>query len=181
MPMEEIHSNSDNYRSSSSSASSPASKAPSGAFFYLRKPGVLRQPISFEDSPEWEDTEIDAHLEEGDSIHVATSTVSPSLSKANSGSLASPSLPDASSAVISRKIAGASIVWKDLTVTVKEKRRYSDKILKSSNGYALPGTLTVVMGPARSGKSTLLRAIAGSAQHFTPCFVPFVFCDQMLD
>lgn len=160
--MEEIHSNSDNYRSSSSSASSPVGKAPSGAFFYLRKPGALRRPISFEDSPEWDDTEIDVHLEEGgDSIHVATSTVSPSLSKVNSGSLPSPSLPEASSAVISRKIAGASIVWKDLTVTVKEKSRYSDKVLKSSNGYALPGTLTVIMGPAQSGKSTLLRAIAG--------------------
>nr|AWG43866.1 ABCG3 transporter [Lycoris aurea] len=160
--MEEIHSNSDNYRSSSSSASSPAGRSTSGAFFYLRKPGALRQPISFEDSPEWDDTEIDVNLEEGgDSIHVANSTISPSLSKANSGSLASPSLPEASSSVISRKIAGASIVWKDLTVTVKEKSRYSDKVLKSSNGYALPGTLTVIMGPARSGKSTLLRAIAG--------------------
>lgn len=159
--MEEIHSSSDNYRSSSSSASSPATKPHSGAFFYLRKPG-LRQQISFEDSPEWDDTEIDVNLEEGgDSIHVATSTVSPSLSKVNSGSLPSPSFAEASSAVISRKIAGASIVWKDLSVTVKEKRRYSDKVLKSSNGYALPGTLTVIMGPARSGKSTLLRAIAG--------------------
>jgi len=180
--MEEIHSNSDNYRSSSSSASSPAGKAPSGSFFYLRKPGALRQPISFEDSPEWDDTEIDVHLEEGgDSIHVATSTVSPSLSKVNSGSLPSPSLPEASSAVISRKIAGASIVWKDLTVTVKEKRRYSDKILKSSNGYALPGTLTVIMGPARSGKSTLLRAIAGSIQHFTANVNLFIFFNQILD
>ncbi|XP_020247298.1 ABC transporter G family member 3 [Asparagus officinalis] len=159
--MEEIHSSSDNYRSSSSSASSPATKPHSGAFFYLRKPG-LRQQISFEDSPEWDDTEIDANLEDvGDSIHVATSTISPSLSKVNSGSLPSPSFAEASSAVISRKIAGASIVWKDLSVTVKEKRRYSDKVLKSSNGYALPGTLTVIMGPARSGKSTLLRAIAG--------------------
>lgn len=167
--MEEIHSNSDNYRSSSSSASSPAGKAPSGAFFYLRKPGALRQPISFEDSPEWDDTEIDVHLEEGgDSIHVATSTVSPSLSHA------SPSLPEASSAVISRKIAGASIVWKDLTVTVKEKSRYSDKVLKSSNGYALPGTLTVIMGPARSGKSTLLRAIAGTILLSAMSFILFI-------
>ncbi|KAF9623201.1 hypothetical protein IFM89_038103 [Coptis chinensis] len=41
-----------------------------------------------------------------------------------------------------RKIAGVSIVWKDLTVTVKGKRKYSDKVVKSSNGYALPGTLT---------------------------------------
>lgn len=163
--MEEIQSYSDNYRSSSSSASSPAGRAPGGAFFYLRKPGTSRQPISFEDSPEWDDAEIDAQGDEGggDSIRVATTaTASPSLSKLNSGSFPSPSFPGASSSVTARKIVGASIVWKDLTVMVKEKRKYSDKVVKSSNGYALPGTLTVIMGPARSGKSTLLRAIAGS-------------------
>ncbi|URD81952.1 ABC-2 type transporter [Musa troglodytarum] len=163
--MEEIQSFSDNYRSSSSSASSPIGRPPAGAFFYLRKPGTLRQPISFEDSPDWDDTEIDAHLEEvGDSIHIATATASPSLSKINSGSLPSPSLPEASTSVTARKIAGASIVWKELTVTLNEKGKYSDKVVKSSNGYALPGTLTVIMGPARSGKSTLLRAIAGKLQ-----------------
>ncbi|XP_043700991.1 ABC transporter G family member 3 [Telopea speciosissima] len=158
--MEEIQSQSDNYRSSSSSASSPSSRVPSSNFFYLRKPGSLRQPISFEDSPEWDDTEIDVRVDEGgDSINVATTTASPSLSKFNSGSFPSPPLPDPST--VARKIAGASVVWKDLTVTMKGKRKYSDKILKSSNGYALPGTLTVIMGPAKSGKSTLLRSIAG--------------------
>ena len=162
--MEEIQSQSDNYRSSSSSASSPASRVPSSNFFYLRKPGSLRQPISFEDSPEWEDTEIDVRLEEaGDSINIAT-PASPSLSKLNSGSLPSPPLPEG--AIFARKIAGASIVWKDLTVTIKGKRKYSDKVVKSSNGYALPGTMTVIMGPAKSGKSTLLRAIAGLLNNF---------------
>ncbi|KAI0513816.1 hypothetical protein KFK09_009847 [Dendrobium nobile] len=159
--MEEIQSYSDNYRSSSSSASSPINKAPSGTFFYLRKPGALRKPISFEDSPEWDDVEIDPHIEGEDSIHVATTTASPFLSKVNSVSLPSPSALEASSSVVERKIAGASIVWKDLCVTIKEKRKYSDKVIKSSNGYAFPGTLTVIMGPARSGKSTLLRAISG--------------------
>ncbi|XP_021812320.1 ABC transporter G family member 3 [Prunus avium] len=162
--MEEIQSQSENYRSSSSSASSPASRVPSSNFFYLRKPGSLRQPISFEDSPEWEDTDIDVRVEEGgDSINIATTPVSPSLSKLNSGSLPSPPLPEGATAV--RKIAGASIVWKDLTVTIKGKRKYSDKVVKSSNGYALPGTITVIMGPAKSGKSTLLRAIAGRLPH----------------
>ncbi|XVF20291.1 hypothetical protein REPUB_Repub11eG0185400 [Reevesia pubescens] len=158
--MEEIQSQSDNYRSSSSSASSPASRVPSSNFFYLRKPGSIRQPISFEDSPEWEDTDADVRVEEGgDSIHAATTPISPSLSKLNSGSLPSPPLPDG--AAVARKIGGASVVWKDLTVTIKGKRKYSDKVVKSSNGYALPGTMTVIMGPAKSGKSTLLRAIAG--------------------
>ncbi|XVF68527.1 hypothetical protein PTKIN_Ptkin11bG0009700 [Pterospermum kingtungense] len=159
--MEEIQSQSDHYRSSSSSASSPASRVPSSNFFYLRKPGSLRQPISFEDSPEWEDTDVDVRVEEGgDSINAATTPISPSLSKLNSGSLPSPPMPEAGTAV-ARKIAGASVVWKDLTVTIKGKRKYSDKVVKSSNGYALPGTMTVIMGPAKSGKSTLLRAIAG--------------------
>ncbi|KAF5183540.1 Abc transporter g family member [Thalictrum thalictroides] len=188
--MEEIQSQSDNYRSSSSSASSPtattaratmtSSRVPLSNFYFLRKPGSLRQPISFEDSPEWEDTEIhhvvqtDKEEEYGedeedgdhgdDSIHAATTTatVSPALSKLNSGSLPSLQMPESSTAV--RKIAGASIVWKDLTVTIKGKRKYSDKVVKSSNGYALPGTLTVIMGPAKSGKSTLLRALSGRLQ-----------------
>ncbi|PPR98332.1 hypothetical protein GOBAR_AA22353 [Gossypium barbadense] len=147
--------------SSSSSASSPASRVPAFNFFYLRKPGSLGQPISFEDSPEWEDTDADVRVEEGggDSINAATTSVSPSLSKLNSGSLPSPHLPEG--AAVARKIAGASVAWKDLTVTIGGKRKYSDNVVKGSNGYALPGTMTVIMGPAKSGKSTLLRAIAG--------------------
>ncbi|XP_055834747.1 ABC transporter G family member 3-like [Solanum dulcamara] len=172
--MEEIQSQSDHYRSSSSSASSPASRVPSSNFLYLRKPGSLRQPISFEDSPDWDDTDIEVRVDEGgDSINAATTPASPSLSKLNSGSLPSPPLPDG--AVIKRKIAGASIAWKDLTVTIKGKRKYSDKVVKSSNGYALPGTMTVIMGPAKSGKSTLLRALAGrlpdSARMYGEVFV----------
>ncbi|CAN1837426.1 ABC transporter G family member 3 [Linum perenne] len=164
--MEEIQSQSDNYRSSSSSASSPASRVPSSNFFYMRKPGAVRQPISFEDSPEWEDTDLDVRMEEGgdhDSINMAMTPASPSLSKLNSCSLPSPPIPESVAAV--RKIAGACVVWRDLTVTIKGKRKYSDKVIKSSRGYALPGTMTVIMGPARSGKSTLLRAIAGRLHH----------------
>ncbi|KAG9154268.1 hypothetical protein Leryth_000726 [Lithospermum erythrorhizon] len=158
--MEEIQSHSDHYRSSSSSASSPVSRLPSSNFFYLRKPGTFRKPISYEDSPDWEDNDVEVRMEEGgDSIHVAPTTDSPSLSKITSASLPSPPLP--TGAVVARKIAGASVVWKDLTVTIKGKRKYSDKVIKSSNGYALPGTMTVIMGPAKSGKSTLLRALSG--------------------
>ncbi|KAJ8427873.1 hypothetical protein Cgig2_024883 [Carnegiea gigantea] len=159
--MEEIQSQPDNYRSSSSSASSPAtSRVPSSNFFYLRKPGSLRQPISFEDSPDWgDDTDIDVRVDEGaDSVNAATTPGSPTLSKLNSCSLPSPPVPEGAS--ISRRITGASVVWKDLTVTIKGKRKYSDKVIKSSTGYALPGTMTVIMGPAKSGKSTLLRALA---------------------
>ena len=63
-----------------------------------------------------------------------------------------PPLPEG---VVTRKITRTSVVWKDLTVTIKGKRKYSNKVVKSSNGYALPGTMTVIMGPARLGKNPL--------------------------
>ncbi|XP_078446027.1 ABC-2 type transporter family protein [Wolffia australiana] len=154
--MDEIRSYTENYRCSSSSPSSPADRAPSGNFFYLRKPGSAGRPFSFEDCPEWDEAEIDAQLEEGvEAINAATAAPSLYLPNAHSLSLSSPSV------ATERKIAGASVVWKDLTVIVRGKRNYSDQIVKSCSGYAMPGTLTVIMGPARSGKSTLLRAIAG--------------------
>ena len=120
------------------------------------KPGSLRQPISFEDSPEWEDTDVDVRVDEGDdrdTINIVITPASSSLSKLNGGSLPSPPLPKG--VVVVRKITRASVVWKDLTVTIKGERKYSDKVVKSSNGYALPGTMIVIIGPARSGKSPL--------------------------
>ncbi|KAI3523392.1 hypothetical protein L1887_01473 [Cichorium endivia] len=158
--MEEIQSQSDNnYRSSSSSASSPITRLPSSNFYYLRKPGSLRQPISFEDSPDWDDdTDVEVKVEKiRDNITAAITTASPCLSKLNSRSTSSPPPPPP----VARNISGASIVWKDLTVNIKGKRKYSDRVIKRSNGFALPGTITVIMGPAKSGKSTLLRALAG--------------------
>lgn len=151
----EVVASSDQYRSSSSSASSPARR------YYLPKPGALRRPISFEDSPDWDDIHPD------DTIHLATAA-SASISIASSAYPSpSPSLPQgsssASAACRDRKVAGVTIVWKDLTVSslAAATNRFSDRLVKSSNGYALPATLTVIMGPACSGKSTLLRAIAG--------------------
>ncbi|KAL5218502.1 hypothetical protein ABZP36_019186 [Zizania latifolia] len=144
----------DPYRSSSSSASSPAVAL--GRRYYLPKPA---RPISFEDSPDWAD--------DVDSIHLATASASVSLPTTAYPS-PTPSLPDPSSASASaacreRKVAGATLIWKELSVSLRDARhgRRSDRVVKSSTGYALPGTLTVIMGPARSGKSTLQRAIAG--------------------
>ncbi|CAN1146483.1 ABC transporter G family member 3 [Linum perenne] len=96
---------------------------PSSNFFYMRKLGATRKPISYEDSPEWEDTDLDVRLEE--------------------------------------ERGGVCVVWKDLTVSISGKRKYFDKVVKSSSGFAVPGTKIVIMGSARSGKSTLLRAFAG--------------------
>ena len=80
--LQEIQSQSDNYRSSSSSTSSPARRVPLSNFFYLHKPGSLRQPFSFKDSPEWEDTDVDVRVEEGgdrDTINIAITPASSSL------------------------------------------------------------------------------------------------------
>lgn len=159
----EVAASSDQYRSSSSSASSPARR------YYLPKPGALRRPISFEDSPDWDDIHPD------DTIHLATASASISIASSAYPS-PSPSLPPGPSSSASaaacrdRKLAGATLVWKDLTVSslAATTNRFSDRLVKSSNGYALPATLTVIMGPARSGKSTLLRAIAGWLFLFLP-------------
>ena len=78
-----------------------------------------------------------------DTINIAITPDSSSLSKLNGGSLPSPPLPEG--VIVARKITRASIVWKDLTVTIKGKRKYSNKVVKSSNGYALPRTMTVIM------------------------------------
>ena len=80
--LQEIQSQSDNYRSSSSSTSSPTRRVPLSNFFYLHKPGSLRQLISFKDSPEWEDTDVDVRVEEGgdrDTINIAITPASSSL------------------------------------------------------------------------------------------------------
>ena len=143
---------------------------PSINFFYLRKPGSLRQPISFEDSPEWEDTDVDVRVDEGDdrdTINIVINPASSSLSKLNGGSLLSPPLPEG--VVVVRKITRASVVWKDLTVTTKGERKYSDKVVKSSNGYALPGTMIVIIGPARSGKSPLYERLLQVYKHGIYC------------
>jgi hypothetical protein len=133
------------YRSSSSSASSPARR------YYLPKPG---RPISFEDSPDWDDIHLD------DTIHLAATASSINSSAYPSPAPSLPQHSEPSASCRERKVAGAALVWKELTVSVRG-RRSTDRVVKSSSGYALPATLTVIMGPARSGKSSLLRAIAG--------------------
>ena len=95
-------------------------------------------------------------MDEGDdrdTINIVITPASSSLSKLNGGSLPSPPLQEG--VAVARKITRVSVVWKDLTVTIKGKRKYSDKVVKSSNGYALPETMTVIMDPTRSGKSPL--------------------------
>ncbi|KAL5993358.1 ABC transporter G member 11 [Asimina triloba] len=55
----------------------------------------------------------------------------------------------------------AKLTWKDLTVTVSLPQGETQRVLEGLTGYAVPGTLTALMGPSGSGKSTLLDALSG--------------------
>ncbi|CAM6034357.1 unnamed protein product [Sphagnum compactum] len=57
---------------------------------------------------------------------------------------------------------GATLVWRDLTVTLNGGKRGEapTKLLKSATGFARPGSVLSIMGPACSGKKTLLKALA---------------------
>ncbi|CAM6095613.1 unnamed protein product [Calypogeia fissa] len=56
---------------------------------------------------------------------------------------------------------GATLVWKDVTVTIGKKREGISKAVLGVTGYARPGTMLAIMGPPDSGNSMLLRALAG--------------------
>jgi len=65
---------------------------------------------------------------------------------------------------------GATLVWRDLTVTLNGGKRGEapTKLLKSATGFARPGSVLSIMGPACSGKKTLLKALAGRCRmHMT--------------
>lgn len=55
---------------------------------------------------------------------------------------------------------GATLVWKELTVTVALKNGEAQNLLEGISGYAEPGSLMALMGPSGSGKSTLLDALS---------------------
>ncbi|CAM6122731.1 unnamed protein product [Calypogeia fissa] len=56
---------------------------------------------------------------------------------------------------------GATLVWKDVTVTIGKKKEGISKAVQGVTGYARPGTMLAIMGPPDSGNSMLLRALAG--------------------
>ncbi|CAK9163272.1 unnamed protein product [Ilex paraguariensis] len=56
---------------------------------------------------------------------------------------------------------GIFLTWKELWVTVPEKKGECRPILQGLTGYVKPGEVLAVMGPSGCGKSTLLDALAG--------------------
>ncbi|KAA8536436.1 hypothetical protein F0562_028914 [Nyssa sinensis] len=62
---------------------------------------------------------------------------------------------------------GIFLTWKDLWVTVADRKSGSRSILQGLTGYARPGQVLAIMGPSGCGKSTLLDALAGRLESNT--------------
>ncbi|XP_048334642.1 ABC transporter G family member 1-like [Ziziphus jujuba] len=56
---------------------------------------------------------------------------------------------------------GVFLTWRELRVTVTDRKYGNRTILDGLTGYAEPGRVLAIMGPSGCGKSTLLDALAG--------------------
>ncbi|XP_039114847.1 ATP-binding cassette sub-family G member 1-like isoform X1 [Dioscorea cayenensis subsp. rotundata] len=59
--------------------------------------------------------------------------------------------------------SAAYLVWEDLMAVLPNygTPRPAKKLLQGLSGYAAPGRIMAIIGPSRSGKSTLLDSLAG--------------------
>ncbi|CAH3891375.1 protein scarlet [Pieris brassicae] len=53
-----------------------------------------------------------------------------------------------------------TLVWRDVTVHIKQKDGKLKRLVNSVNGIAKPGSLVALMGPSGAGKTTLMSALA---------------------
>nr|XP_025887023.1 sulfate/thiosulfate import ATP-binding protein CysA-like isoform X4 [Solanum lycopersicum] len=58
---------------------------------------------------------------------------------------------------------GIYLTWKDLWVTVPDKKSGRRTILQGLTGYVQPGEVLAIMAPSGCGKSTLLDTLADPA------------------
>lgn len=65
------------------------------------------------------------------------------------------------------KSDGVFLTWKDLWVTVPDRQSGRRPTLQRLTGYAQPGEVLAIMGPAGYGKSTLLDVLAGKIYHIS--------------
>ncbi|CAK4472035.1 unnamed protein product [Aphanomyces euteiches] len=62
---------------------------------------------------------------------------------------------------LSPRIQTVSLTFQDIWYTVTNKEKEDIQLLKGVTGYALPGTITALMGSSGAGKTTLLDVLAG--------------------
>ena len=59
------------------------------------------------------------------------------------------------------KVESTVISFKDISMTLKQKKKPLKQILDNVSGYCAPGKLMALMGPSGSGKTSLLNVLAG--------------------
>ncbi|KAF7130047.1 hypothetical protein RHSIM_Rhsim10G0166600 [Rhododendron simsii] len=69
--------------------------------------------------------------------------------------------PGGGGVVVGVKGNGIFLTWKDMWVTVPDKKGGRPAILQGVTGYVEPGAVLAIMGPSGCGKSTLLDTRAG--------------------
>lgn len=58
-------------------------------------------------------------------------------------------------------VIGGGIRWRNLSVSIADKRKRIRHLVESSSGFVRNGHVVAIIGPSGAGKSTFLAALAG--------------------